>query len=178
MLKRLLSAVCAVWAATAAFGQALNYAQSTVEVRAGVLLVESQRNAGAPTNRSPHIWANLDKDKTVKPAKWTFTNPLGQTSATLAMINRWSGRPGGAPALGARLAKSAAGYWEVPLAETDDRTLARFDVLTLTVNGLISLNSENIGRVGRVLQGEQKVDELLREMRLRPVVKFSVKYAF
>jgi len=44
--------------------------------------------------------------------------------------------------------------------------------------GLISLNSENIGRVGRVLQGEQKIDELLREMRLRPVVKFSVKYAF
>jgi hypothetical protein len=141
MLKRLLSAVCAAWAATAAFGQALNYAQSTVEVRAGVLLVESQRNAGAPTNRSPHIWANLDKDKTVKPAKWTFTNPLGQTSATQAMINRWSGRPGGAPALGARLAKSAAGYWEVPLAETDDRTLSRFDVLTLTINGLISLNS-------------------------------------
>lgn len=44
--------------------------------------------------------------------------------------------------------------------------------------GLISLNSDNIGRVGRVLQGHQGVDELLRELRLRPVVKFSVQYAF
>ncbi len=44
--------------------------------------------------------------------------------------------------------------------------------------GLISLNSQNIGRVTRILQGEQGVDELVRELRLRPVIKFTVKYAF
>ena len=44
--------------------------------------------------------------------------------------------------------------------------------------GLISLNSGNIGRFTRVLQGEQGVDELLRELRLRPVLKVSVDYAF
>jgi len=44
--------------------------------------------------------------------------------------------------------------------------------------GLISLNSQNIGRIGRVFQGEQGVDELVRELRLRPVIKFSVNYAF
>ncbi len=44
--------------------------------------------------------------------------------------------------------------------------------------GLISLNSQNIGRITRVFQGEQGVDELVRELRLRPVIKFSVNYAF
>jgi len=44
--------------------------------------------------------------------------------------------------------------------------------------GLISLNSNNIGRVTRVFQGEQGVDALIRELRLRPVLKFSVNYAF
>ena len=44
--------------------------------------------------------------------------------------------------------------------------------------GLISLNSGNIGRITRVFQGDQGVDALLSELRLRPVVKFSVKYAF
>lgn len=44
--------------------------------------------------------------------------------------------------------------------------------------GLISLNSGNVGRIARVFQGEQGVEELLRELRLRPVIKFSVNYAF
>lgn len=44
--------------------------------------------------------------------------------------------------------------------------------------GLISLNSNNIGRLGRVLQGDQGVDELLRDLRLRPVLKVRVDYAF
>jgi hypothetical protein len=44
--------------------------------------------------------------------------------------------------------------------------------------GLISLNSNNIDRISRVFQGEQGVDALIRELRLRPVVKFSVNYAF
>jgi hypothetical protein len=44
--------------------------------------------------------------------------------------------------------------------------------------GVISLNSGNIGRLGRVLQGDQGADELLRDLRLRPVVKIRVDYAF
>ncbi len=44
--------------------------------------------------------------------------------------------------------------------------------------GIISLNSRNINRMRNVLSGEQGVDELLRELRLRPVLKFSVNYAF
>ncbi len=44
--------------------------------------------------------------------------------------------------------------------------------------GIISLNSQNIGRISRVFQGEAGVDDLVREMRLRPVIKFTVKYSF
>ena len=44
--------------------------------------------------------------------------------------------------------------------------------------GIISLNSQNIGRIGRVFQGDGGVDDLVREMRLRPVIKFTVKYSF
>jgi hypothetical protein len=44
--------------------------------------------------------------------------------------------------------------------------------------GVISLNSANIGRLSRVLQGDQGVDELVRDLKLRPVLKVSVDYAF
>lgn len=44
--------------------------------------------------------------------------------------------------------------------------------------GIISLNSRNFERLRNVFQGEDGVDELLRELRLRPVIKFSVNYAF
>lgn len=44
--------------------------------------------------------------------------------------------------------------------------------------GIISLNSQNIGRISRVFQGDAGVDDLVREMRLRPVIKFTVKYSF
>lgn len=44
--------------------------------------------------------------------------------------------------------------------------------------GIISLNSRNFDRLRNVFQGEQGIDEILRELRLRPVIKFSVNYAF
>lgn len=44
--------------------------------------------------------------------------------------------------------------------------------------GLISINSNNLGRISRALTGDQSVDSLIRELRFRPLVKFSVGYAF
>ncbi len=44
--------------------------------------------------------------------------------------------------------------------------------------GLISVNSNNIGRISRALQGEAGLDEIVRDLRLRPVIKVSVRYAF
>jgi hypothetical protein len=42
--------------------------------------------------------------------------------------------------------------------------------------GLVSINTNN--HVGQVVQGDRTLDELVREMRLRPVVKVSVGYSF
>jgi len=44
--------------------------------------------------------------------------------------------------------------------------------------GIISVNSNNIGRLSRALQGEAGLDEVVRDLRLRPVLKVSVRYAF
>lgn len=44
--------------------------------------------------------------------------------------------------------------------------------------GIISVNSNNIGRITRALQGEAGLDEIVRDLRLRPVIKVSVRYAF
>lgn len=44
--------------------------------------------------------------------------------------------------------------------------------------GLISLNSANIGRFSRMLQGEQGIEDIVRELRLRPMLKVRVDYAF
>jgi hypothetical protein len=44
--------------------------------------------------------------------------------------------------------------------------------------GLISLDAGNATKLGKVLSGNQGVDELIRELRLRPVVKFSINYKF
>lgn len=44
--------------------------------------------------------------------------------------------------------------------------------------GLISINSNNIDRISRALQGDAGVENIIRELRLRPVVKVSVNYAF
>lgn len=44
--------------------------------------------------------------------------------------------------------------------------------------GVVSANASNINRIGQVLQGDRSLDEMVREMRLRPVVKVSVGYSF
>lgn len=44
--------------------------------------------------------------------------------------------------------------------------------------GLITINSNNIDRLSRALQGDAGVETIIRELRLRPVVKVSVNYAF
>lgn len=44
--------------------------------------------------------------------------------------------------------------------------------------GLISINSNNFGRISRTLTGDQSLDQLIRELRFRPLLKFSVGYSF
>lgn len=44
--------------------------------------------------------------------------------------------------------------------------------------GLIGGNTANINRIGQVFQGDRSLDDLVHEMRFRPVVKVSVGYSF
>lgn len=66
-----------------------------------------------------------------------------------------------------------AGY-SSSLAPTGRVSLWRFNADL----GIITVNSNNIGRISRVLQGDGTLDEIVRDLRLRPVVKVSVRYAF
>jgi hypothetical protein len=44
--------------------------------------------------------------------------------------------------------------------------------------GLISINSNNINRITDILQGDRNFGDIVRDLRFRPVVKVSVRYAF
>lgn len=44
--------------------------------------------------------------------------------------------------------------------------------------GLITINSNNIGRITQVLQGDRNIEDIARDLRLRTIVKVSVGYAF
>ncbi|MCH7944525.1 MAG: hypothetical protein IIC73_00705, partial [Armatimonadetes bacterium] len=145
-LNRLALTLPTALAAAFCLAQPMPYASSRTTIRAGVLLIESQRVGllpGVPANVAPHIWSNLDQDVGAKPASWTFDNPLGQTTMTFDMRQRWLATPGAGPlpAVGTKLSKSDAAYWEISLANSPNEVLAAFDVLSLTVNGTLSLNS-------------------------------------
>lgn len=145
-LSPILFLATATLLTASAFAQPLPYAQSRTTIKAGTLLIESQRVGalgGVPANIAPHMWFNLDQDGIVKPAAWTFDNPLGQTVMTADANIRWGSTPGGAPfpVVGTKLVKSDASYWEIQLTNASDENLAQFDVLNLTVNGFLSLNT-------------------------------------
>lgn len=44
--------------------------------------------------------------------------------------------------------------------------------------GLMSLSPGNIGRFGKVLGGSQNLDDMVRDLRLSPVLQFGFTYAF
>lgn len=139
-------AACAI---SSALGQ--GYAQKTVQIAAGNLIVESQRTgsglSGAPLNPTPHVWSALDGDRSAKPAGWSFYNPRAQTVATVDQIQRWLAihswlgiRVGELPTAGTRLTKKMAPYWEVLLDSASDQVLAAYNVLLLSVQGSLVLN--------------------------------------
>lgn len=136
--------------ATFAFGQSLSYAPTTVEVKAGVLVVPGQTLSGVAANPAPHLWGNLDRDATIKPAKWTFVNPVGQSVLTSGSQARWAVLdPAGTPGVGARLTKRTAPYWEVQLDTLDDSVLGEYDILSLSINQGLSLNAAERDKLRR-----------------------------
>lgn len=161
-------------AAALSVGQPLNYANKTVKINAGVLLLSSQQiTAGFPYNPSPHVWGNLDADTQVKPASWVFDNPLGQSTLTAASRNRWVNNPnaGLVPPVGSRLSKKDAAYWEVMLDESTDEVLSRFDILYLPIRLDWALNSREREKLRRYIdQG----GIIWLDLQTNPVVPVNV----
>ncbi len=145
-LKTALTTVFAALAASAALAQPVTYATKTKTVDAGVLLVSSQVSGGQLYNPAPHIWGQLDRDTSVRPAGVTFDNPIGQTTLSVAAAARW-----GLPNTQVRLTKRDAAYWEVVLSSVTEQTLARFDVLSLTVRGTLSLTTDEREKLRRFM---------------------------
>lgn len=126
-------AALAIGLISASFGQQA-YAQRGTTVNAGVVLLQNNPlGAVDPADANPFVWYNLDQNIRVKPAGWSFVNPLANAVATDAMVTRWTNLGGGAPLVNDRLTKSEAGYWEVPIATASDTDLSKFDVLSVSI---------------------------------------------
>ncbi|MBS1712860.1 MAG: DUF4159 domain-containing protein [Armatimonadetes bacterium] len=150
-LTRLSALLSSVAFATLAAAQPLSYAQASVQIKAGVLVLPGQLYNGVAQNAAPHVWGNLDQDQTTKPAKWSFSNPLGPTVLTSNVRTRWAALDVSTPPVNTRLNKNSAPYWEVNLDSVDDRALAQFNVLSLTVNQTLQLNAPEREKLRRYL---------------------------
>ncbi len=144
--------------AAAAWATPLNYAQRAVNVRCGVLVVDSQQFAGHPANYNPYVWFNLDSNRNAKPAGWNFFNPFPLGQVTPEVVVRWTAintalASGIAPVLGARLTKRDAPYWEVFLSRVSDEELGQYDALHLSVQGFLALNSTEREKLRKFLEG-------------------------
>jgi len=149
MLRKLVAIVALAALSVVALAQPVQYASRAVKIRAGVLLIESQRTANNQAlNAAPHVWSNLELDKNARPPAWTFENPLGRTTMTAASQLRWVNY-GGSITPGRRLDKRRATYWEVALDQASDQVLATYDVLSLSVRNLLSLNSREREKLRR-----------------------------
>lgn len=139
MVRRFVAIGAAALAVAGASAQGFSYASRSTPIRAGVLVIESQRFNGQPINPVPHVWGQLDNDRTVKPAEWTFVNPLAQSVLTVSQRARWQALLGsGVPPVGTRMTKRYAPYWEVNLFNISTEALSNFDVLLLSVrDGLV-----------------------------------------
>ncbi|MFZ4506300.1 MAG: hypothetical protein ACOYON_01215 [Fimbriimonas sp.] len=126
---------------------AQNYAQKTQTVRAGTLLFSSTKTLAVPyaRNSSPHAWYNLDSNKDVKPGGWNVVNPLAPPQVSSEVAARWSalnssiaaGSPN--PAVGERITKRQAAYWEVDLSTASESSILNYDILLAAPRGQLTL---------------------------------------
>lgn len=149
-LARSFASLLLVAVSAAGMAQAFNYGRLAVPIRAGTLIIESQRTGSVAANPAPHVWGNLDADLLVKPATWSIVNPRAPSILTQSLYARWAViDPTGVPAAGSRLTKRTAPYWEVSLANSSDAVLAKYDVLSISLAQNLSLNALERERLRR-----------------------------
>lgn len=131
-----------------------NFARRSFGIKTGVVLLESARVAGEAANYAPHVWFNLDANKRIKPSKLYFYNPSHESQYTAAVNSRWTVLAdavgaGAPPAVGSKMTKRDAPYWEVPVGSLSDSVIADFDVLFVAAYGFTQLNSNEREKLRR-----------------------------
>ena len=132
MFGRLLGLVSFSAIAALALAGPQTFAQRVQNIRAGIVILDSAKTTGLnaqPQSAGPYALYNLDSNTTVKPAGWSFSNPNGPSRVTPTIYNRWSLIDTNTPAVGTRLGKRNAPYWEVILSQVSDAVLANYDLL-------------------------------------------------
>lgn len=124
--------------AATASAQQTHAAKSQV-INAGVVILDSSKSAtpgSYPVSAAPHVWYNLDNNRSIKPVAWNLNNPHASTVLTGSLYDRWNWIETGLgnPALveGSRISKRNAAYWEVRLSDLTDTQISDYDVLVVS----------------------------------------------
>ncbi|MBC8142469.1 MAG: hypothetical protein H7Y38_13625, partial [Armatimonadetes bacterium] len=128
------------------------YSTSNRVYKVGMLMIDSTADGGVDgiidgtispaeavkgaENPDPHMFYIADSRTDLKPAGWTLENPLAPSTVTTDIFSRWSGPGGRDPAhpfaVGQKVTKDMAPYWEVSLTKSTLEELLQFDVLFIT----------------------------------------------
>ncbi len=121
--------------------EAVTFSNSKREYKVGILLIDSTTDfvnapIKGPENPDPHVFYVADQRTDIKPGGWDLVNPLAPATVTSDIFGRWSGLGGRDPghpyAVGQKVTKDMAAYWEVSLSKASEAELLQFDVLFIT----------------------------------------------
>lgn len=147
----MLRKVCALGFAfaVAALGRAQNYANNPTVVNCGVVVLSNDAPTTAltwqPFSAAPFAFYNLDAATNVKPAGWSFQNPLapGQVSASVAQqwvnIQTETNSVFPVPNAGDSVSKRNAAYWSVDLDTMSATDISRFNLLLIAPSQFLSV---------------------------------------
>lgn len=129
----------------------VSYAQKFLNIRSGVLVIDSNQVGGFAQNQAPFVLFDADRNSVDKPSGWNFYNPHASAYVTADMSARWQAQTGFAPTIGSPLDKASAGYWEVPLGTVSDSAITDYDLLVLPVYRALSLDPEEKEKLQRFM---------------------------
>lgn len=140
MIRSALTLALTAALAVTAFAQQSS-AQRIIPIRAATAVLDSDQTAGYPTNRTPHVWFNLENNLKIKPTGMTFSNVARASEWTQGHSDRWTAQGFLPPAVGTTTTKRDSIYWEIRPGQASDDQIANTDVILLPVYGFVSLNS-------------------------------------
>lgn len=149
-MKRIFVCLTTLALASVTLGQ--NYAKRSTTINVATGIIESDQIAGTQANHAPHVWYNLDSNRTIKPVGYDFVNPARATQFSPAIVARWTALGGAPPAVGDPINKQHAPYWELRISTATDAQLAELDIMLLAPRGIVSLNSAEREKLRRFVE--------------------------